>query len=69
MNMPLSLNELVLWLGVTSIILSLTSEFLNLIYDDLNLVIEIRKLNNITDIVGVSFVVVFIIIILIEVIN
>ena len=69
MNMPLSLNELVLWLGVTSVILSLTSEFLNLISDDLNIVIERRKLNNITDLVGVSFVFVFIIIILIEVFN
>jgi hypothetical protein len=69
MEMSILINVLTLWLGVTAIILSLTSEFLSLIYKDLNGIFEKKKLDKITDFIGISFIVIFLIKILIELIN
>jgi hypothetical protein len=69
MEIPISIDELTLWLGITAIMLSLTSEFLSLSYRDLNIIFEKRKLNELTDFIGLFFIVIFLVYILTELVN
>ena len=55
MQFPLSLADMTLWLGVTAILLLITSEFISPYYGRVGLLIEKRRLRQIALIFSVLF--------------
>ena len=47
MRLPLSLADMTLWLGITAILLLITSEFISPYYGRIGILIEKRKLRQI----------------------
>jgi len=55
MRFPLSLADMTLWLGITTLLLLITSEFISPYYGKIGIVIEKRRLRQIAIILGALF--------------